>query len=358
MDGILDGVSAALRWLRLAACRPMAACASVVLSACGGSVANGTPAPDGALDSTTGYDADAVDASSGADAGRDAVTEAARHEAASDSGGLDGAASDSARSDGGPADGGDDGDGGGGVEGAGEGGLLDGGGTCACTLPNPSTGTVYLGGQPFGACPTSFQFDGVANYWFGYTDGTVDGGAFLHQADIGGCDHPGNCAFHTLGAGYTGFGAGAGFPLANNVPFDASGYAGMDVWLRGTARGTRGPGSIPEEDVVHVKFVTQASDGSDPRKGDDYGAYCHLPGADAGACYRLCHMPFAALARDGSKSVDAGAPDPATDTFDPQNLAKIQFELSSYMPADSDAATEPVSFDVWIDAVAFFPPHM
>jgi hypothetical protein len=340
-----------------------------MLWACGGSV-DTSASPDGSLDGTTVHDgATAIDAPRGADAGTDGVTEAAVSDAASDGGGRDSAALDSGRADGGEAgssgerDGGDDRDGSGTTEAGagdgGEGGLPESGSTCACTLPNPSDPkeTIYLGGAPAGSCPGGFEFDGVANYWFSYTDGTGDGGAFLRKTDVGGCDDTSNCAFHTSGAGFTGYGAGVGLTLAGNIIFDASGYGGVDVWLRGTAKGTRGPGLTAQDDVVHVKFVTQASDGSDPRKGDDYGAYCPLTGQDAGACYRRCHMPFSALARDGSKSIDAGAPDPATDVFDPQDLVKIQFELSSYMAPGSDVAAEPVSFDVWIDAVAFFP-HM
>ena len=91
-------------------------------------------------------------------------------------------------------------------------------------------------------------------------------------------------------------------------------------------------------------------------EGDDFGAYCPLPGADAGSCYTLCHLPFTGLTRDGFKSVEAGAPNPGTDKFDPSDLVKIQFEFSSYMAADSSVSAEPVTFDVWIDSVAFLPP--
>jgi len=107
--------------------------------------------------------------------------------------------------------------------------------------------------------------------------------------------------------------------------------------------------------MVHVKFVTGAAGGAatDPREGDDYGGYCPVGGSDAEVCYAECHIPFLALSRDGFRSVDAGAPDPAIDTFDPQNLVKIQFEASAYSDA-SGTDPVPVSLDVWIDGIAWY----
>jgi hypothetical protein len=67
----------------------------------------------------------------------------------------------------------------------------------------------------------------------------------------------------------------------------------------------------------------------------------------------VCTLAFTTLTRDGFRGVDSGAPAPATDTFDPQNLVKIQFEFSSYVPPDG-GTPGPVSFDVWIDDIAFF----
>jgi hypothetical protein len=205
------------------------------------------------------------------------------------------------------------------------------------------------------------MYDGTQNYWFGYNDGTVEGGTMTKKTDVGGCDDPMNCAFHAAspaGAGYTGYGAGVGFTLANNATFDATQFGGIDVWMRGTTIGTRGPGFMPEDNTVHVKFITQTPDGADPRLGDDFGAYCPLTVADDGgaACYKRCHLPWSGLKRDGFKTVEAGAPDPGTDVFDPANLVKIQFEFSSYTAADSSVSAEPVMFDVWIDAVSFLPP--
>jgi hypothetical protein len=67
----------------------------------------------------------------------------------------------------------------------------------------------------------------------------------------------------------------------------------------------------------------------------------------------MCRLPFASLTRDGFRTLDSGAPNPATDRFDPQNLVKIEFEFSAFTLLDGKAPG-PVQFDVWIDDVAFF----
>jgi hypothetical protein len=202
------------------------------------------------------------------------------------------------------------------------------------------------------------MFDGQTNYWFHYDDGTLEGGTWTYGTDKGGCDVASHCAYHALGAGFSGYGAGVGLTLNNNNPFDASSFGGIQLYLRGTTLGTRGPGFSSQNDILHVKFVTGATtDASfDPRLGDDFGTYCPTGGAEAGTCYEPCTILWSGLTRDGFKGADSGAPDPATDMFDPANLVKLQFEFSSYSP-DGVTDPTPVSFDVWIDAIAFLPPQ-
>lgn len=233
------------------------------------------------------------------------------------------------------------------------------GGSCSLPNPLPSGGLLYSGGIPAPNCPTTVAYPN--NYWFSYWDsttaGTMDASAFnfIHTADFGGCDGTNDCAFHTSGMNIPGYGAGVGFTLNNNaIDPDAAGYTGLQLWLKGTTTGTRGPRYSQGDNMVHVKFVTALSDGGDPRLGDNYGAYCPTV-SDAGAgAWVPCRLPFGGLTRDGFKGLDAGAPDPSSDTFDPQNLVKIQFEFSSYTPPADSGATQQVSFDVWIDDVAFY----
>lgn len=233
------------------------------------------------------------------------------------------------------------------------------GGPSACGLPSPlpNKGLIYDGGAAAASCASTLDATNYpGNFWFAYSDGTSDGGVFLHTADFGGCGGPTDCAFHASGSGFTGYGAGVGFTLNNNAIFDASTYSGLQVWFKGTASGTRGASYAMQNDSVHVKFLTGALDGStaDPRNGDDYGAYCPTTGTDAGGGgWIVCRLPFASLTRDGFRGVDSGAPNPATDMFDPQNLVKIEFEFSAFTLPDGGTGG-PVGFDVWIDDVAFF----
>ncbi len=225
------------------------------------------------------------------------------------------------------------------------------GGTSMCSLPAAPPGLIlYSGGVPAPACPGGIALSGQS--WFSYNDGTSDAGTFVHTADFGGCDGPTDCAYHTSGGGFTGYGAGVGFTLNSNnpLPGDAgASYTGFQVWLKGTTSGTRQVGYALGPNFVHVKFVTSTN-----REGDEFGAYCPTA-SDGGDAWVLCKLPFTGLTRDGFKGVDAGAPDPTSDVFDPQNLEKIQFEMSSYTPpADSGITVNVVNFDVWIDDAAFF----
>jgi hypothetical protein len=237
-------------------------------------------------------------------------------------------------------------------------GSSTGGGACSLPSPLATNGLLYNGGTPAPLCPSSIAYPN--NYWFGYFDtttaGTSDAAAvgFTHGGELNGCDGPSDCAFHTTGTAVPGYGAGVGFTLNNNANFDASGFTGFQVWLKGTTTGTRGTRYSSSPNTVHVKFVTSLSDGGDPREGDDFGAYCPTMG-DAGAgVWVLCKLPFAGLTRDGFKGVEAGAPDPSTDlTLDTANLQKIQFEFSTFTAPDSGTPT-PVTFDLWIDDAAFF----
>jgi hypothetical protein len=232
-----------------------------------------------------------------------------------------------------------------------------GGGSCSLPNPLPANGLLYSGGVPAPQCPSSIAY--TNNYWFGYFDSTTamttDAAAFnfTHAPDFNGCDGPTDCAFHTMGTGIPGYGAGVGFTLNNNLDFDASGFTGFQVWLKGTTTGTRGTRYSDSPNTVHVKFVTgDPADGADTRLGDNFGAYCPTM-SDGGDPWILCKLPFAGLTRDGFKGVEAGAPDPSTDTFDPVHLEKIQFEFSTFTPSDSGTPT-PVTFDLWIDDAAFF----
>jgi hypothetical protein len=189
--------------------------------------------------------------------------------------------------------------------------------------------------------------------WFSYDDGTNPNGVFTHDGEMAGCGGPMTCAFHAAGSGYTGYGAGVGFDLKsmNNAaePSDAAvGYMHFSAWLKGTTTGTRGNGYAAANNTVHVKFVSSTF-----RAGDEFGVYCPTQG-DAGAGWVQCDFPINAVRRDGFAPVDAGAPPIATDTFDWANLEQIEFEFSSYTPPADSGVGSNVSFDLYIDDVAFY----
>jgi hypothetical protein len=320
-------------------------------------------------------DIEEVDGAAGADAGRaevstDTTGESSRPDVTPEAGGADGryaggsAGSGGAGGGGGSAGssgtGGSGGNGGaagaGGAGGSGDTSNVDAGPFCACPAISGGAGLLYQGGAPVaGSCPTTFPIDGVSNSWFSYNDGTA-GGSLTHVADVTGCNTPNSCAFHATGSGYTGYGAGVGFTLNNNGLFDASSFTGLNVYLRGTTAGTRGPGFVLSDNTVHVKLVSgmSAADASDPLNGDDYGFYCVIEQEAGAGCYTQFQIPFSSFAVD---AYDAGVTSMPTIQAALRNLVKIQFEFSAYsVTAGSGAVSDPtpVSFDVEIDNVSFY----
>lgn len=210
--------------------------------------------------------------------------------------------------------------------------------------PNP----ILYAGAPTGtgaSCSTSIVMPRNAS-WFHYDDMTGDGGiSVLAKAEIGGCGGTSVCAYHarTSGSGgFTNYGAGVGFDLFDDAMsaatnYDASAYTGIQYWAKGTIAGTRGPGFVSAPQTIHLKLVT-ATD----RRGDDYGAYCPMIDPQT---WTKCTLDFSAAKRDGFSPVPAVG----GDTLDLNQLRKVQFEFSRL-----NDPTATVSFDVWIDEVAFY----
>lgn len=245
--------------------------------------------------------------------------------------------------------------GGGGSSGAG--GSSSGGGVDAapatpdlCGYPATDAGSpiIYSGAAGAGTCTKSLPAPRSGS-WFSYNDGTSDAG-MLAATVMGGCGGTSLCAMHTAGPlndgglGYTSYGAGVGFDLVDtNVngattaqPYDTTPYSGIQYWVKGTTTGTRGSGNFAATpQAVHLKMVT-ATD----RHGDDYGGYCLMFDPSV---WTKCSLDFSAAKRDGFSST----PDPTTDTFDRNQMLKIQFEFSK---DSSDAVT----FDIWIDEISFY----
>jgi hypothetical protein len=194
-------------------------------------------------------------------------------------------------------------------------------------------------------------------YWFSYGDATA-GATKTAGGEKCGCAGPSDCAFHAFGSGYADYGAGIGFDVNEDttsshgvLPYDASMYMGVRLWLRGTTAGTRGKGYSDSPNTVHVKLVT-ATD----RHGDDYGFYCPIS-----TDWSECDVPFNMAYRDGfCTPASAETPpclDTTADTFDSNQLEKVQIEFSSHqVAADGGAQVTPipVSFDVWADDITIY----
>ncbi len=69
-------------------------------------------------------------------------------------------------------------------------------------------------------------------------------------------------------------------------------------------------------------------------------------------------MPFATAYRDGFCTATSASPctDPAQDTFDKNQLMKVQIELSAYSATVDGGSTVPVpvSFDVFVDDASIY----
>jgi hypothetical protein len=224
-------------------------------------------------------------------------------------------------------------------------------GTDVCPLPPTMApdAVIYDGSRAGASCgQTTKPPRGAA--WFSYDDGTaVDGGMpRLLRGDFGGCGGQTDCAMHITGAGFTNYGAGMGFDMLDMggaaVPVDATAYAGIQFWARGTINGTRGPSYVSSPQTIHVKILTQLPD----RRGDDFGFYCQM--IMDGTTWTQCNSAFAAMSRDGFRNDTVPV---AGDMLDLSQLLKIQFEFSKFTDPP-DATPTSVGFDFWIDNVAFY----
>jgi hypothetical protein len=219
-----------------------------------------------------------------------------------------------------------------------------------CGFPSTDAASpVLYSGAPVGPnCVTGIPTPRNGT-WFPYHDASGDGGlVVVDVATPGGCGGVSTCALHAYGpvpdaGGFLSY-AGVGFDL-----FDVSGaptsygvfanhYTGIQFWAKGTLTGTRGTGYSSSPQTIHLKLITATY-----RSGDDYGVYCPMTDPTT---WTLCRLDFAAAKRDGFNTTLPVA----MDTFDGNQLQKIQFEASTYNGPPPAAAT----FDVWIDEVSFY----
>jgi expansin (peptidoglycan-binding protein) len=177
--------------------------------------------------------------------------------------------------------------------------------------------------------------EGRAGHWGTYNDGTgtqsPEAGSGI-TPETGGADGT-LYAVHTEGSGFSDWGAGLQVDLNNSgggasarLPFDASTYAGISFYARGSGN-------------VRVELLTKAI--AEATLGGTCSADCndaHGALIDIGAEWQSFTIAFAQVAQEGW----GGAAD-----FLASELLGINFKMTK-----TDEAT-PADFDFWIDELTF-----
>ena len=171
------------------------------------------------------------------------------------------------------------------------------------------------------------EHDGRVGEWFIFNDGTgtqTPAGAFAPSTP----GRESNYAVRTTGSGFSGWGAGVGLPLNDDGTtrdsFDASDYEGITFWARA-------------ESAVTARF--NVFDGNTDQDGGVCSTCFDHFGADVQLTTSWQQFTFAwdELEQDGWGNPQSGA-------IDPSQLYGLAFQFGP-----------GVSFDLWIDDVAFLP---
>ncbi|WP_437730776.1 hypothetical protein [Sorangium sp. So ce1335] len=190
---------------------------------------------------------------------------------------------------------------------------------------------------------------GRVGYWYSFNDGTGTQAppVYTEEMPVGFLPEElmpprgqSTMAVHTLGSGFTQWGAGVRFSLNRPdtavLPYDASAYAGIVFWAKlGDA------GAVPTMTVSISDTVSQPAGGicdesageGDPDRCFDH--WSHV--ASLGAEWSQVVIPFEGLAREGW-----GA-EPAAQAIDLAALYAIEFRFG-----------QGEVFDVYIDDIGFY----
>jgi hypothetical protein len=169
--------------------------------------------------------------------------------------------------------------------------------------------------------------DGRRGSWTNYDDGTgkqnpPDHSALLPTRIPGGRGASKN-ALHISGGRFTIWGVTFGSELADAACYDASAYAGFEVWAKGTGQLRAGVQMIDVQDAKYGGFC----------KADCFNSHRKL--IELGKTWQKYTFRWEEL-----RQLYAGGP-PLE--FDPKRIRFIEFSV----PAES------TPFDVWVDDVAF-----
>lgn len=241
----------------------------------------------------------------------------------------------------------------GGAAGAGEGGAggqsqAGEGGENTGAVPScphkPGTNRVVYDGSGQGATCTSALRAPFNGEWYVADDGTATQTTDVPNGEHGGVDGANDCAMHSAGEGFTGWGGVTlyldDFPVC---PYDLSNAAGVRVKLKGKSQGTQGACG-PADNLVFLKVGTLAttpestggacvspSDPNAPGCWDDFGGFCTLS-----PDWTTCDVWFSELRQRGW-----GIP--------------VEFHASEVLTLTFLALGQDLSWDFWVDDVSFIP---
>jgi hypothetical protein len=171
--------------------------------------------------------------------------------------------------------------------------------------------------------------DGRKGSWITYDDGTgtqaTPSRSALFPSRIPGGRATSKRGLHVKGGKFTGWGVTFGTELADAACYDASRYAGIELWAKGPGQIRVGLQMIDVQDVKYGGFCQT-------------DCYCsHRQVIELGSSFKKYVLRW----EDLKQLFDAG---PRVD-FDPRRVRFLEFGI------------EPGStpFDIWIDDVAFIP---
>jgi hypothetical protein len=207
--------------------------------------------------------------------------------------------------------------------------------------------TLYDGTPEDGACTSSLNLPRIG-YWYSFNDGTgtqTPANGAAHNGVLGGRGGSADCAMHNTGSGFTDWGGSFGFDFnpaqTGKCIYDASGYAGIRLYLKGATTGTVGSGSKAKDNSVRVNIgtpatvaTTEGGSCTGTKCNDHFGEWCTVTSS-----YAVCNLDFATISQAGWGTAA---------TFDRSKL--LQF----FVQAVKDKNATSDNWDIWLDDVQFY----
>jgi hypothetical protein len=216
------------------------------------------------------------------------------------------------------------------------------------TCQTVDAGLLIYDGTPVDSACTNALNPPRNGSWYAFNDGTgteVPAKGATVNGTLGGRGGSADCAIHTTGSGFTDWGGAVGFDFnaaqTGRCNLDGSSYAGIRLYLKGSATGSLGPGLHATANTVRINLPTPGTvptvDGgtcTGSSCNDHFGEWCTVASS-----YAVCNVDFAVVAQQGW-----GTPS----TFDKSKI--FQFFVS----INRDDGATKLSWDIWIDEIQFY----